>query len=67
LDLVALNDALNGLANLDPRQSRIVELRFFGGLSVAETAHVLGISQKTVKREWATARIWLLHEIKRAA
>ena len=67
LDLVALDDALNGLAKLDPRQSRIVELRFFGGLSVEETAHVLGISPKTVKREWATARVWLQHEIGRAA
>jgi RNA polymerase sigma factor (TIGR02999 family) len=67
LDLVALDDALNGLAKLDPRQSRIVELRFFGGLSVEETAHTLGISPKTVKREWATARVWLQHEMKRAA
>jgi RNA polymerase sigma factor (TIGR02999 family) len=67
LDLVALDDALNGLAELDPRQSRIVELRFFGGLSVEETSHVLGISPKTVKREWATAKVWLQHEINRTA
>jgi RNA polymerase sigma factor (TIGR02999 family) len=67
LDLVALDDALNGLAKLDPRQSRIVELRFFGGLSVEETARILRISPKTVKREWATARVWLQHEMKRAA
>lgn len=66
LDIVALDDALKGLAKLDPRQSRIVELRFFGGLSVEETSDVLGISPKTVKREWATARIWLQHEIKKA-
>jgi RNA polymerase sigma factor (TIGR02999 family) len=66
LDLVALDDALNSLAKLDPRQSRIVELRFFGGLSVEETAHVLGISPKTVKREWSTARVWLQHKISRA-
>jgi RNA polymerase sigma factor (TIGR02999 family) len=65
LDLVARDDALNGLAKLDPRQSRIVELRFFGGLSVEETSHALGISPKTVKREWASARVWLQHEINR--
>jgi RNA polymerase sigma factor (TIGR02999 family) len=63
VDLVALDDALNGLARLDARQSRIVELRFFGGLSTEETAAVLGISPKTVKREWATAKVWLHHEI----
>jgi len=67
LDLVALDDALNGLAELDARQSRIVELRFFGGLSVEETSSVLGISPATVKRDWATAKVWLYHEINRAA
>jgi RNA polymerase sigma factor (TIGR02999 family) len=67
VDLVALDDALKGLAELDARQSRIVELRFFGGLSVEETSTVLGISPATVKREWATAKIWLHHEINRAA
>ena len=67
LDLVALDDALNGLAELDARQSRIVELRFFGGLSVEETSSVLGISPATVKRDWATAKVWLHHEINRAA
>jgi len=66
VDLVALDDALNGLAKLDARQSRIVELRFFGGLSTEETAAVLGISTKTVKREWATAKVWLHHEIGRS-
>jgi RNA polymerase sigma-70 factor (ECF subfamily) len=65
--LVALDDALKELAELDPRQSRIVELRFFGGLSVEETSAVLGISPATVKRDWATARVWLHHEISRAA
>jgi len=65
LDLVALDDALNGLAKLDPQQSRIVELRFFGGLSIEETSHVLGVSPATVKRDWTTARIWLYHEISR--
>ena len=66
VDLVALDDALNGLAELDARQSRIVELRFFGGLSVEETSTVLGISPATVKRDWATAKVWLHHEISRA-
>ena len=63
VDVIALDDALNGLAKLDPQQSRIVELRFFAGLSIAETARVLGISPATVKRHWATARVWLHHEI----
>ncbi len=66
-DLVALDDALNGLAKLDPQQSRVVELRFFGGLSVEETSHVLGVSPATVKREWSTARVWLHREMKRGA
>ena len=63
LDLVALDDALTQLSKLDPQQGRIVELRFFGGLSIEETAEVLGISSATVKRDWATARVWLLHEM----
>ena len=67
MDLVALDDALNGLAELDARQSHIVELRFFGGLSVEETSTVLGISPATVKRDWATAKVWLHHEINRRA
>ncbi|HEX8814593.1 MAG TPA: sigma-70 family RNA polymerase sigma factor [Terriglobales bacterium] len=62
-DLVALDDALTELARLDPQQSRIVELRFFGGLSVAETSTALGLSPATVKRHWASARIWLHHQI----
>lgn len=66
VDLVPLDDALNELAKLDPQQSRIVELRFFGGLSIEETSAVLGISPATVKREWATAKVWLHHEISRA-
>lgn len=65
LDLVALDDALNGLATLDTQQSRIVELRFFSGLSIEETSQVLGVSPATVKRDWTTARIWLYHEITR--
>jgi RNA polymerase sigma factor (TIGR02999 family) len=63
VNLVVLDDALNRLASLDPQQSRIVELRFFGGLSIAETAVALGISPATVKREWATARAWLQREM----
>jgi len=63
VDLVALDEALNGLAKLDPQQSRIVEMRFFGGLSIEETSRVLGISPATVKRHWTTARVWLHHEI----
>ena len=66
VDLLALDDALNRLAMLDPRQSRVVELRFFGGLTVEETSAVLGISSVTVKRDWVTAKVWLRHEISRA-
>lgn len=61
LDLLALDDALKQLGALDPRQCRIVELRFFGGLSIEETAQVVEISPATAKREWATARLWLHH------
>ena len=67
LDLVALDDALLSLAKLDERQSRMVELRFFGGLSIEETSEVLGISAPTVKREWASARAWLFREIRRGS
>lgn len=63
VDLVALDEALVGLAQLDAQQSRIVELRFFGGLSIDETSAVLGISTATVKRDWVTARAWLHREI----
>jgi RNA polymerase sigma factor (TIGR02999 family) len=66
VDLVALDDALKELAKLDLQQSRIVELRFFAGLSIEETAEVLGISPATVKRHWTTARVWLHDEIRRA-
>ena len=58
-DLLALDDAMKQLASLDPRQSQIVELRFFGGLSIEETAQAVNISPATTKREWATARLWL--------
>jgi RNA polymerase sigma factor (TIGR02999 family) len=62
-DLVALDDALAALATVDPRKSRVVEMRFFGGLSVEETAEVLQVSPKTVMREWQTAKVWLLKEL----
>jgi len=65
LDLVALDDALRALATLDRRQSQVVELRFFGGLSIEDVSNVLGISPATVKREWATARSWLFAELQR--
>jgi RNA polymerase sigma factor (TIGR02999 family) len=63
VDVIALDDALNALARLDPHQSRIVELRFFGGLSIEETAEALGVSPATVKRHWSTARLWLYQEM----
>lgn len=63
VDLVALDEALAGLGTLDPRQCAIVELRFFGGLTVEETAEVLGISASSVKREWQAARAWLYREL----
>ena len=62
---MALDDALTRLAAMDPRQSRIVELRFFGGLSVEEIGAVLGIPAGTVKREWRTAKAWLHKEVAR--
>jgi RNA polymerase sigma factor (TIGR02999 family) len=65
IELVALDDALNGLANLDPQQSRIVELRFFAGLSIEETAEALGISPATVKRDWVAAKAWLFRQMNR--
>ena len=67
IDLVALNDALEALAAIDGRKSRVVELRFFGGLSVDETAEVLKVSGDTVKRDWKFAKTWLLRELGRAA
>ena len=67
LRLVALDDALNVLAALDERQSRIVELRFFGGLSIDETSQVLDVSPATVAREWTAARAWLYREMDRVS
>ncbi len=62
-EILALDRALATLADIDPEQARLVELRFFGGLSVEETAETLGISPATVKRHWAIARAWLLREM----
>ena len=64
VDLAVLDDALNALGKLDAQQSRIVELRFFAGLTIEETARVLGVSPATVKRDWTTARIWLSREMR---
>ena len=66
LDLMALDEALDRLSALDPRQGRIVELRFFAGLSIEETAEVLQVSSGTVKREWRVARAWLYHALQSA-
>ena len=65
LDLVALDDALSALADLDGRQARIVELRFFGGLTIDETAEAVGVSPATVKRSWTIAKAWLRREMGR--
>jgi len=63
VDLLAIDEALDRLAAIDPQQARVVELRFFSGLSVEETAAALGVSAKTVKRDWSVARAWLRREI----
>jgi RNA polymerase sigma factor (TIGR02999 family) len=66
VDLVALDEALKSLAIMDAQQSRVVELKFFGGLSVEDTAEVMGVSASTVKRDWTTARAWLFRELNRS-
>ncbi len=66
-DLIALDEALTALAAFDPQKSRIVELRFFGGLSIEETARVLGIGSATVIRQWRTAKAWLYNEVSRGS
>ena len=66
VDILSLNDALERLTALDPRQGQVVELRYFGGLSIQETAAAMGISVATVKREWAVARAWLRRELESA-
>jgi RNA polymerase sigma factor (TIGR02999 family) len=63
IDFAAIDDALKRLEALDPQQGKLVELRFFGGLSIKETADIIGVSPATVKREWAIARAWLQREI----
>ena len=67
VDIIALDDALKRLAEMDSHQSRVVELKFFGGLSIEDTAEVLGISASTVKRDWISARAWLHRELARSA
>jgi RNA polymerase sigma factor (sigma-70 family) len=64
-DLVALDEALIGLARLDPRKAQIVEMRFFGGLSVEEIGEVLKVSTGTIKRDWRAAKAWLYQELTR--
>ena len=66
MDLVALDDALSRLATLDPEQARIVELRYFGGLTIDETAETVGVSPATVKRQWTMARAWLKLQLESA-
>jgi len=64
-DVLAIDEALERLAGRDPDQVRIIELRFFAGLTVEETAHVLGRSPRTIKREWRLAKAWLYRELRR--
>lgn len=63
-EVIAVDDALVALAQLDPRKAQVIEMRFFGGLSVEETAEVLGVSPQTVMRDWKLARAWLMRELK---
>jgi RNA polymerase sigma-70 factor, ECF subfamily len=63
-EVLILNDALTRLEQLEPRQARVVELRYFGGLSVDQVAGILGVTPRSIKRDWAMARIWLFREIK---
>jgi RNA polymerase sigma factor (sigma-70 family) len=63
VEVLALNEALTALSKVDPRKGRVVELRYFGGLSVEETAEVLGMSPETAKRDWKMAKAWLLREL----
>ena len=66
-NLVALDDAINALARLDPRKAQVVEMRFFGGLGVEETAEVLQVSRATVLRDWSMAKAWLYRELAQQA
>jgi len=65
--LIALDDALNELTKIDPREAKVVEMRFFGGLSEKETAEVLGVSDRTVRQDWSHAKAWLMDELQRGA
>jgi RNA polymerase sigma factor (TIGR02999 family) len=65
-DVLALDDALTALAAIDPRKSQVVEMRYFGGLSIEETAEALDVSVRTVKRDWTMAKLWLLRELKKS-
>ena len=67
MDIVALDDAMKNLAEMDAQQCKVVELKFFAGLSIEDTAEVLGISASTVKRDWITARAWLYRELDRSS
>jgi len=67
VEVEALDEALNSLARIDPRKARVVELRFFGGLSVDESAEVLEVSEETVTRDWRMAKTWLFRELTRRA
>jgi RNA polymerase sigma factor (TIGR02999 family) len=67
IEVEALDQALNSLVRIDPRKARVVELRFFGGLSVGQAAEVLGVSEETVTRDWKMAKIWLFRELSRSA
>ena len=64
VDVIALDDALTRLTNIYPEQGRLVELRYFGGLTIEETGEAMGISPATVKRQWVVARAWLLRDLK---
>jgi RNA polymerase sigma factor (TIGR02999 family) len=66
-DIVALDEALQALAAFDPRKSQVVEMRFFGGLSNEEVAEALGVSERTVKRDWTLAKLWLLRELRKSS
>jgi RNA polymerase sigma factor (sigma-70 family) len=65
IEVLALDDALVSLSDLDPRKARVIELRYFGGLTVEETAEVLNISPETVMRDWKMAKVWLFRELSR--
>jgi RNA polymerase sigma factor (sigma-70 family) len=67
VEILALDEALNSLSLIDPRKVRVVEMRFFGGLSIEEASAVLGISPETVKRDWRFAKTWLLRRLRRAS